>query len=173
MNATSAVATGDMRSSSVDETRDIGRRLGAAARPGTVIALVGDLGAGKTQVAKGVAEGLGVTSVVNSPTFILMNEHSGRLPMFHIDAYRVDDLDEAAAAGLVDERQARGVTVVEWADRLEGILAPERIEMRIDIDDVDPGARRLRWRASGEAQVALAVEALAAAERSTEVRAAR
>ena len=67
--------------------------------------LVGPLGAGKTELAKGVAEGLGVTSVVNSPTFVLMNEHVGRLRLFHIDAYRLDDTEEAGAAGLFDERQ--------------------------------------------------------------------
>ena len=80
-----------------------------------MLALIGPLGAGKTQLAKGVADGLGVTSVVNSPTFVLMNEHVGRLRLFHIDAYRLDDPDEAVAAGLFDDRQAAGIEVVEWA----------------------------------------------------------
>ena len=67
----------------------------------TLLALIGPLGAGKTELAKGVAEGLGVTSVVNSPTFVLMNEHTGRLRLFHIDAYRLDDPEEALAAARV------------------------------------------------------------------------
>jgi tRNA threonylcarbamoyladenosine biosynthesis protein TsaE len=120
-----------VRSGGPAETRAIGRALGLAARPGTVLALSGELGAGKTQLAKGVAQGLGVESVVNSPTFVLMNEHEGRLRLFHIDAYRLDDPEEAFAAGLFDERQAAGVTVVEWADRLDGWLPKDRLDMRL------------------------------------------
>ena len=127
-----------------------------------MLALIGPLGAGKTQLAKGVAEGLGVSSVVNSPTFILMNEHVGRLPLFHIDAYRVEDPDEAAAAGLLDERQAAGVTVVEWADRLAGSLAVDRLELEILPSADDPSARALRWRVTGPRHTALARRALAA-----------
>ena len=137
----------------------MGRALGRGARPGTVIALTGPLGAGKTQLAKGLAEGLGVTSVVNSPTFILMNEHAGRLRLYHIDAYRLDDPEEAPAAGLLDERQVDGVTVIEWADRLAGWLPPERIEI-----EIMPGAadteRVLRWRARGPMHEQLAREVL-------------
>ena len=73
--------------------------LGSHAHAGSLVALIGPLGAGKTELAKGVAEGLGVTSVVNSPTFVLMNEHVGRLRLFHIDAYRLDDPDEAPRPG--------------------------------------------------------------------------
>ena len=97
-----------------------------------MLALIGELGAGKTQLAKGVAEGLGVTSVVNSPTFVLMNEHVGRLRLFHVDAYRLGDPEEASAAGLLDERHADGVTVIEWADRLDGWLPAERLEIQLE-----------------------------------------
>jgi len=120
-----------VRSTGPAETRALGRALGNLAEPGTVLALSGPLGAGKTQLAKGVAQGLDVESVVNSPTFVLMNEHEGRLRLFHIDAYRLDDPEEALAAGLLDERQADGVTVVEWADRLDGLLPDERLDVRI------------------------------------------
>jgi tRNA threonylcarbamoyladenosine biosynthesis protein TsaE len=119
------------RTSGPSETRALGRALGRAAGPGTMLALIGPLGAGKTQLAKGVAQGLDIESVVNSPTFVLMNEHEGRLRLFHIDAYRLDDPEEAFAAGLLDDRQAEGVTVVEWADRLEGWLPEERLDVRI------------------------------------------
>lgn len=143
-----------------DETRAIGRRIGSAAVPGTVLALTGELGAGKTQLAKGVAEGLGVTSVVNSPTFVLMNEHIGRLRMYHIDAYRLGDPEEAAAAGLLDADHADGVTVVEWADRLDGWLPAERLEIQLETPPDAPMRRLLRLAAVGTAHEALAAEAL-------------
>lgn len=149
------VATGEVRSGSPEATRDLGRDLGNAASPGTVLALTGPLGAGKTQLAKGVAEGLGVTTVVNSPTFVLMNEHQGRLRMHHGDAYRLDEAADALEAGLLDERGADGVVVVEWADRLAGWLPPERLEIELVPLDED-SARALRWRAIGHAHVRLA-----------------
>jgi tRNA threonylcarbamoyladenosine biosynthesis protein TsaE len=125
-----------------------------------VLALVGPLGAGKTQVAKGVAQGLGVSTVVNSPTFVLMNEHAGRLRLFHVDAYRLDDPEEALAAGLLDERQAEGVSVVEWADRLDGWLPVDRLDIDLEMDPLEPERRTLRWVAHGDAHARLAREAL-------------
>ena len=125
-----------------------------------MVALTGELGAGKTQLAKGVAAGLGVASVVNSPTFVLMNEHVGRLRLYHIDAYRLADADEASAAGLLDERLADGVTVVEWADRLDGWLPAERLEIRLEADSDAPLRRVIDWRAIGDAHERLAAEAL-------------
>ena len=138
------------------ETRALGRALGRAARPGTVLALSGPLGAGKTQLAKGVAQGLDVQSVVNSPTFVLMNEHDGRLRMFHIDAYRLENPEEALAAGLLDDRQAGGVTVIEWADRLEGWLPAERLDVRISAVPDDDRARVLQMTPHGSAHSRLA-----------------
>lgn len=138
-----------MRSPSAAATRRFGRRLGRAARPGTCLALSGPLGAGKTQMAKGVARGLGVHEVVNSPTFIIVNEHAGRLPLFHVDAYRLTDADEARHAGVFDERQANGVTVIEWADRLDGWLPADHLWIEIHMDPSRPNERLLRWRATG------------------------
>ena len=86
--------------------------------PGDLLCLVGDLGAGKTQFAKGFAVGLGITDIVSSPTFVLMTEYAGRLPLFHLDLYRLDDAADALAGGLLDERQLEGVALVEWAERL-------------------------------------------------------
>jgi tRNA threonylcarbamoyladenosine biosynthesis protein TsaE len=151
---------GLIRSTGPDVTRALGRAIGAAAGPGTFVALVGELGAGKTQLAKGVAEGLGVRSVVNSPTFVLMNEHVGRLRLHHVDAYRLTDPEEAFAAGLLDERQAAGVVVVEWADRLHGFLPPDRLELAFAAVADDPEQRLVRWRALGDAHTRLATEAL-------------
>lgn len=151
MNATATPATaeGRVRSSSAAATRRIGRRLGRAAQPGTCLALVGPLGAGKTQLAKGVARGLDVPGVVNSPTFIIVNEHAGRLHLFHVDAYRLTDADEARQAGVFDERQAEGVTVIEWAERLDGWLPPDHLRIEITTDPFLPNLRLLRWRATG------------------------
>ena len=162
----------ELRSTSPDHTRELGRRLGTAAAPGTVLALIGPLGAGKTQLAKGVAEGLGVTGVVNSPTFVLMNEHLGRLPLYHVDAYRLDDPEEAIAAGLLDDRQSAGVTVVEWADRLAGWLPEDRLEIEMDAVRDAPMSRTLRWRALGLPHSALADRTLGEAARADEVAAA-
>jgi tRNA threonylcarbamoyladenosine biosynthesis protein TsaE len=144
-----------LRSDSASRTLEIGRALGAAADAGTLIALTGQLGAGKTQLTKGIALGLGISAVVNSPTFVLMNEHPGRLRLFHVDAYRLDDPEEAWAAGLLDDRQAAGVTVIEWADRLEGWLPAERLEISLRQRGADD-ERELAWTATGARHARLA-----------------
>jgi tRNA threonylcarbamoyladenosine biosynthesis protein TsaE len=107
--------------------------LAQAALAGDRIALVGPLGAGKTQFAKGFAVGLGVTEIVNSPSFTLMAEYAGRLPMYHQDLYRLNGAEEAIAGGLVDERQLAGVTLSEWAERLPAEIDPERITVAIEV----------------------------------------
>ena len=155
----SPAASGRLRSASPEQTRAIGRELGRLAPPGTVLALSGELGAGKTQLAKGVAEGLDVTSVVNSPTFVLMNEHVGRLRLYHIDAYRLGDPEEAIAAGLLDEREVDGLTVIEWADRLEGWLPLDRLDLAL-VAGPGPDDREIGWRAWGDAHHRLATDAL-------------
>lgn len=154
-----AAASGRLRSASPEQTRAIGRELGRSAPAGTVLALSGELGAGKTQLAKGVAEGLGVKSVVNSPTFVLMNEHVGRLRLYHIDAYRLADPEEAVAAGLLDEREVDGLTVIEWADRLDGWLPLERLDLDLAAGP-GPDDREIGWRARGDAHRRLAAAAL-------------
>ena len=150
-----AIAQGTLVTADPEETRSVGRALGLSAAPGTVLALRGELGAGKTQLAKGVAEGLGVRTVVNSPTFVLMNEHVGRLRLYHVDAYRLSDPEEALAAGLLDDREIDGVSVIEWADRLDGWLPVERLDISLDLG-AGPTDRRLRWEAHGEAHRLLA-----------------
>jgi tRNA threonylcarbamoyladenosine biosynthesis protein TsaE len=120
-----------VRTASVDETIALGERLGRVAAAGDLVCLWGDLGAGKTQVAKGIARGLEVDATVNSPTFILMNEYAGRLPLFHVDLYRLADAADALAGGVVDDRQADGVTVVEWPERMGDVLPAGRLDVRI------------------------------------------
>jgi tRNA threonylcarbamoyladenosine biosynthesis protein TsaE len=119
-------------------TRDLGARLAAAARAGDLICLRGELGAGKTQFAKGFGAGLGVADTINSPSYILMAEYAGRLPLFHIDLYRLADAADALAGGLLDERQATGVTLVEWPERMAELLPAARLDVAIEAgpDDV-------------------------------------
>jgi tRNA threonylcarbamoyladenosine biosynthesis protein TsaE len=157
---TAATAQGELRSDGVPATQAIGRALGREARRGTFIALIGELGAGKTQLAKGVAEGLEVPTIVNSPTFVLMNEHVGRLRLYHVDAYRLAQPEEAVDAGLIEERQSDGVVVVEWADRLEGWLPADRLEITITGGVADASVRTLRWTAIGTVHAHLADAAL-------------
>ncbi len=138
-------------------TRALGERLGRAAVAGDVIALSGPLGAGKTELARGIARGLGVVGPVSSPTFVLVAEHEGRLPLFHLDGYRLASPEDALGAGLLDERRAAGVTVVEWAERLSAALPVGRLEIRLDGSGDDP--RTLVCRAT-DVRHALLLEAL-------------
>jgi tRNA threonylcarbamoyladenosine biosynthesis protein TsaE len=121
-----------VRTTSAAGTIALGERLGQVAEAGDLVCLWGDLGAGKTQVAKGVARGLDIEDTVNSPTFILMNEYAGRLPLFHVDLYRLADAADALAGGVVDDRQIDGVTVVEWPDRMGDVLPAGRLDVRIE-----------------------------------------
>jgi tRNA threonylcarbamoyladenosine biosynthesis protein TsaE len=136
---------------SAEETRELAAALAQVARPGDRIALIGPLGAGKTQFAKGFATGLGVTEIVNSPSFTLMAEYnSGRLPLFHQDLYRLTGAEDAIAGGLVDERQSDGVTLSEWAERLPAEIDPGRLTVVIDVLDGDQ--RRLTVTPSNDNQ---------------------
>ena len=106
-------------SHSAEETQSLGEQWGSAAQPGWVFGLSGDLGAGKTQLVKGIARGLGVTERIHSPTFALLNEYTGgRLPLFHLDLYRLENREQIIGAGLEEFLfQKRGVTVIEWIER--------------------------------------------------------
>ena len=105
-------------SRSPDETAALGEQWGREAQGGLVIGLSGELGAGKTQLVKGLARGLNITERVHSPTFALINIYeSGRLPLFHIDLYRLDRPEQIVAAGLDQYLNPKGVTVIEWVER--------------------------------------------------------
>ena len=113
-------------------TTRLGSALSGVARAGDLICLWGDLGAGKTHLAKAFGAGLGVTDTIVSPSFVLMAEYEGRLPLFHIDLYRLADAADALAGGLIDDRQASGVTLVEWPERLGDALPADRLDVRIE-----------------------------------------
>lgn len=115
------------------ETEKLGEAMGRAAVPGMVIALIGDLGTGKTTLTKSIARGLGVTETVTSPTFNIIREYrSGRIPLFHFDVYRIADPDEMYELGYEEYFYGDGVCVVEWADMIEELLPEDAVIIRID-----------------------------------------
>ena len=128
-----AVASLDLVSHSSLHTERLGERLGRAARPNDVFALSGELGTGKTVLARGVAIGLGIDeSDISSPTFIILREHGGgRLPFFHIDLYRLEGAD-LATTGWEECLEAGGVTVIEWPDRAGPLLPDDRLEVMLE-----------------------------------------
>ena len=146
-------------------TRALGVALATVARPGDLISLVGELGAGKTQFAKGFGAGLGITDTIVSPSFVLMAEYRGRLPLFHVDLYRLADAAEALAGGLIDDRQAEGVTLVEWAERLADALPAGRLDILIDGAGDDPRRIKLRPGNAGYVRYLEAIPATTEAER--------
>ena len=110
----------ELVSHSPAETEALGEKFGRAARRGLVIALSGDLGAGKTQFVRGLARGLGVAGRVHSPTFTLVNEYGGgRLTLFHLDLYRLETAEQIRSVGIEEFLSPEGVSVIEWAERLE------------------------------------------------------
>ena len=132
---------------SPEETAALGRRLGEQLEPGDVLALVGPLGAGKTQLTKGLALGAGAQGRVTSPTFKLVNEYAGRITLYHIDAYRLHDAADLVALGCDEFFDTDGAAVVEWADRVAAAL-PEG-HLRIDINITGPASRTLVLRPTG------------------------
>ena len=106
-----------------EDTKAFGRKLAESLKPDSVIALIGDLGTGKTTLTKYIAEGLGVTEMITSPTFTIVCEyHSGRLPFYHFDVYRLGDTEDLFETGVEEYFYAGGVCVVEWADQIAEIL---------------------------------------------------
>ena len=118
-------------SRSAQETQALGERLGARLGGGDVVACIGPLGAGKTCFLQGLARGLGVTTDVTSPTFILVNQYRGRMPVYHVDAYRTGSLTELVDLGLEEMLHGPGVTIVEWADKLLPLLPARTIMVTI------------------------------------------
>ena len=115
------------------ETEELGERIGRDADAGTVIALIGDLGTGKTTLTKSIARGLGVTETVTSPTFNIIREYrSGRLPLYHFDVYRIADPDEMYELGYEEYFYGDGICVVEWADIIEELIPEDAVTIHID-----------------------------------------
>lgn len=118
----------DIISHSAAQTQRLGARLGELAQTGDLFCLEGELGSGKTCFVQGLGRGLGILEAIHSPTFILANEHrNGRLPLFHLDAYRMGSAAEALGIGLDDYLAGDGVCVIEWAEKIRAALPPERL----------------------------------------------
>ncbi|MBI2876515.1 MAG: tRNA (adenosine(37)-N6)-threonylcarbamoyltransferase complex ATPase subunit type 1 TsaE [Candidatus Tectomicrobia bacterium] len=126
-------------SSSPEETRTIGEEIGRTLGPGTVVCLYGELGVGKTCLIQGLARGLGVKEEreVKSPTFVLIREYEGTFPIYHFDLYRIESAQELEGLGYEEYFYGRGVTLIEWADRLEEQLPPDRIEIHLTFLEED------------------------------------
>jgi tRNA threonylcarbamoyladenosine biosynthesis protein TsaE len=127
--------------------------MAAFLNPGDVIALVGDLGSGKTRWVQGLCKGLGVTDLVVSPTFTLVNEYQGLYPVYHIDLYRLADASETATFGLEDYLYGSGITVIEWADRITNLLPDEYLV--VELHHLEETKRRVVLRPRGQRFLAL------------------
>ena len=140
-----------IRTGSAAQTEALGARLGGSLRPGRVLALTGELGAGKTALVRGLARGLGYEGATSSPTYALINEYiGGRLPLFHFDLYRLGGPDELESIGYYDYLARGGVIAVEWSERAAGALPPDALHIRLSRADGDENARVITIREGGE-----------------------
>ena len=139
----------DFFSRSPEQTRRVGKRLGAALQTGDVICLQGDLGAGKTTFVQGIAHGWGSMDSVSSPTFILVNEYrrADQSQLFHMDAYRLDSTPEAEELDL-DSMLAAGALIIEWPERMDGLVPAERLWIKLE--HVDDEEREMKFKAHGK-----------------------
>ncbi|WP_164219722.1 tRNA (adenosine(37)-N6)-threonylcarbamoyltransferase complex ATPase subunit type 1 TsaE [Virgibacillus sp. YIM 98842] len=137
--------THEIVTNSENETKQIAARLAVFLKPGDVVTLEGDLGAGKTAFAKGIASGLGVKETISSPTFTIIKEYEGNIPFYHMDAYRLEYAEEDI--GFDEYFEGEGISVVEWASFIETFLPENR--MNIKITYVDEHMRKLEFTASG------------------------
>jgi len=133
---------GELISASAEETRRIAAQIASELKPGDCLLLVGELGAGKTTFVQGLAQALGIREGVRSPTFVLMHEYHGKIPLYHFDAYRIKNLDELREIGFEEVVCSEGVTVIEWGEKAEGLLPPRC--WRIFIELLPDQTRRIR-----------------------------
>jgi tRNA threonylcarbamoyladenosine biosynthesis protein TsaE len=138
-------------SNSPAATLTLGKRIGEQLLPGSLIALTGELGCGKTLLTRGICTGLDVPlRQVNSPTFVLVNEYRGRLPVFHMDLYRLSGIDDGFEIGIMDyfSRAAAGVMIIEWAEKMSSLLPPHIL--RVEFDIISIRKRRIVLSAANE-----------------------
>ena len=139
-----------LQTKSTLETIRVGKEIGSRLLPGDVLALVGELGAGKTQLIKGLAEGVGMESsaYISSPSFTLIHEYPGKIPFYHMDFFRLEREQEAEALGLEEYFQGTGITAIEWADKIPSLLPKELLFICIAI--VDKNIRSLEIAGNGK-----------------------
>lgn len=134
---TAGAADVTVATDAAEQTQRFAAALGASARPGDVYVLAGDLGAGKTTFSQGFGRGLGVTDQITSPTFTLAREYVGRLPMHHLDVYRLDQLDEVMDLALPELLESGGVVLIEWGNTILPALPADFLDIRIGFGDGD------------------------------------
>lgn len=117
---------------SPSETEAVGENLSTKLKPGSIVALFGGMGAGKTAFTRGIARGLGITGGVSSPTFALVHEYKGRIPLYHFDMYRVNSWDDLYSTGFFDYLDSGGIIVVEWSENIENALPENAIHIMIN-----------------------------------------
>ena len=116
---------------SFEETVDFGKKIGYLLNSGDIICLSGDLGTGKTALTNGIAKSLGIASYITSPTFTLVNEYEGRLPLYHFDVYRIAEPDEMFDIGFEEYINGQGITIIEWGEQIEEILPRQLVKIKI------------------------------------------
>jgi len=125
--------TREFISQSSGETQQIAENLASDLKPGACLVLIGNLGAGKTTFVQGLARGLGVSDSVVSPTFTLLREYAGRVPLYHVDAYRIKHIDELREIGLEDYMMAEGIVAIEWGEKATGLLPKNCITVSFEL----------------------------------------
>lgn len=118
-----------------EETIILGKKIGSKLQPGDIIAMEGTLAAGKTTITKGIAEALGVEDTVTSPTFTLISEYEGNMPLYHMDVYRLDSCEEFVNLGVEDLMYGDGVSIIEWSERVRAELPSSTITLRLEMRD--------------------------------------
>jgi len=122
----------EIRLEGLEETKELGIKLGNILKSGDVVCLNGELGAGKTTLTKSIGLGLGVTDYITSPTFALINEYNGRVPVYHFDVYRLENVEEIYDLGFDEYFYGKGVCIIEWAEKIERLLPKERVILDIE-----------------------------------------
>ena len=122
----------EFESNSYEETQKFAEEFSKTLKAGDVLCMYGDLGVGKTAFVQGLAKGLGIDEPITSPTFTIVNEYSGRLPLYHFDVYRIGDVEEMEEVGFEDYVMGEGVSLIEWANLIEEILPEKRTEITIE-----------------------------------------
>nr|WP_200899950.1 tRNA (adenosine(37)-N6)-threonylcarbamoyltransferase complex ATPase subunit type 1 TsaE [Clostridium cylindrosporum] len=137
-----------IRTNSVEETIELGEKIGLSLKVGDVVTLNGDLGAGKTHFTKGIAKGLDVDDYVTSPTFTIVNEYSGRIPLYHFDVYRIEDIYEMYEIGFEEYLYGQGVCIIEWSEVVKELLPKNTID--IVIKRIDENTRDIEIKSDRE-----------------------
>lgn len=137
------MSTLTLNSKSSEETIEIGKKIGSLLKKGDILAMQGTLAAGKTTITKGIAESLGVTDVITSPTFCLISEYEGKMPLYHFDVYRLEGSEDFINLGAEDMIYGDGVSIIEWSEKIMDELPSSTIIIRIETDSSDNSSRKI------------------------------